>query len=182
MIFKEKEFISTDGTKFLLRSPWPTDSAAMLEYLKTVAAETEFMLRYPEEVTMTVEEEEAFLARKMHAPGDLFLAVFQDGKIIGNASLGPISGIQKARHRAVFGIAVIKEFWHKGLGRELMSNLISFARDYGYEQVELEAASCNTKAVNLYKKMGFEIYGERPNAFKLKDGSYYHEYLMVLKL
>lgn len=182
MIFEEKEFMSADGTRFLLRSPSPEDSAQMLTYLKTISAETDYMLRYPEEITMTLEDEEAFLAEKREAPRDLMIAVLREGKIVGNASLYHISNDLKARHRASFGIAITKEFWHMGLGRTLMTNIIDAAKDLCYEQLELEVASCNEKALNLYKKMGFVICGECPHAFKLKNGEYYNEYHMVLNL
>lgn len=182
MIFKEQEFTGRDGTKFLLRSPRASDSAQMLEYLRTVSEETNFMLRYPEEITLTPEEEAAFLTRIAETPGELMISVFKDGRIVGNSSLVHISPIYKARHRAEFGIALVEEVWHLGLGRELMTHLTAFARDFGYEQVELEAATANTRALELYRQMGFEIFGERPRTFKLKDGSYLNEYLMVLAL
>ena len=34
----------------------------------------------------------------------------------------------------------------------------------------------------LYEKMGFRIYGIRPNAIKLKDGRLLNEYLMIKEL
>lgn len=140
------------------------------------------MVRYPEEVTMTVEEEREFLLSKQEAPGDMMIGVFRDGKVVGNASLYHVSTSFKARHRAMFGIAIIKEYWHMGLGRELMTHIIAAAKEVGYEQLELEVATCNEKAVSLYKKMGFVVCGECPHAFKLKNGEYYNEYHMILDL
>lgn len=180
MIFKEKDFFAKDGTKFMLRSPGPQDSDAMLQYLKTISAETEFMVRYPEEVTMTAEDEEAFLTAKLNTPGDMMISVFRDGKLVGNAGLNRVSDSFKARHRASFGIALIRECWHMGLGRELVTHIIASAKEFGYEQLELEVATCNEKALALYKEMGFVICGECPHAFKLKSGEYYNEYHMIL--
>lgn len=182
MIFKEKEFTAKDGTRFLLRSPAAEDGESMLHYLKTIAAETEFMVRYPEEVTMTVEDEKAFLTTKLNTPGDMMIGVFREGKVVGSASLNHVSNNLKAQHRAILGIAILKEYWHMGLGRELMTHIIAAAREFGYEQLELEVATCNTKALSLYKEMGFVICGECPHAFKLKSGEYYNEYHMILNL
>ena len=39
-----------------------------------------------------------------------------------------------------------------------------------------------TAAVTLYEKLGFTVYGHRPNSFKLKSGAYADELLMVLNL
>ena len=60
--------------------------------------------------------------------------------------------------------------------------LIAFAKQAGYELLELEVASSNTSAIRLYDKLGFVVYGQRPCSLKLKDGTYYDELLMVLEL
>ena len=48
----------------------------------------------------------------------------------------------------------------------------------GYEQIELGVFSDNEKAKALYKKYGFEVWGNTKNAFKLKDGTYRDEIMM----
>ena len=40
------------------------------------------------------------------------------------------------------------------------------------EIIELEFVGGNDRARTLYEKFGFKIDGERPNAYKLKDGSF----------
>ena len=49
-------------------------------------------------------------------------------------------------------------------------------------QLELEVVEGNERGLGLYKKMGFEVYGVRPNAIKLKDGTLLSETLMMRKL
>ena len=41
---------------------------------------------------------------------------------------------------------------------------------------------CNDRAKALYEKYGFKIVGERPNAFKLRDGRLLKEYFMQKEL
>ena len=48
----------------------------------------------------------------------------------------------------------------------------------GIKIIELEFVEGNDRARTLYEKFGFKIVGERPNAFKLKDGSLLKEYFM----
>ena len=88
----------------------------------------------------------------------------------------------KTLHRATFGIAILKSDWGQGLGKKILSELINFAKQAGYETLELEVASSNTSAINLYKDLGFAVYGERSRSLKLKSGDYYGELLMVLDL
>ena len=55
MRFAPKEIILKDGRACVLRPTAPEDAEAMIQYLKETAGETEYLLRYPDEVTFTVE-------------------------------------------------------------------------------------------------------------------------------
>lgn len=56
--------------------------------------------------------------------------------------------------------------------------MISAAEKRGTEILELEFVEGNNRARHLYEKFGFCIVGEKPKAFKLKDGTYRSEFLM----
>lgn len=53
------------------------------------------------------------------------------------------------------------------------------AWENGFEQLELGVFSDNERAIRLYEKYGFQKTGVSPRAFKLKDGTYRDEILMV---
>ena len=182
MRFREETFIGKNGKLYTLRSPAAADAAQMIAYLKTTAVETEHGLSYPEELDFSVEEEENFIRNAAENPGSMMITVFDGDKLVGNASLGCVFDKKKTRHRAEFGIAILKSDWGQGLGQKLVSELISAAKRAGYEQLELEVVATNTAAIGLYQKLGFQVYGERPNSFKLKNDSYSNELLMVLEL
>ena len=182
MRFCEEIFIGKDGKPYTLRSPVAADAAQMIAYLKTTAVETEHGLSYPEELDFSVEEEENFINNAADNPGNMMITVFDGENLVGNASLGCVFDKKKTRHRAEFGIAILKSHWGQGLGQKLVSELISAAKRAGYEQLELEVVATNHAAISLYQKLGFKIYGERPNSFKLKSGAYSNELLMVLDL
>lgn len=182
MQFPNEEFIGKSGTHYTLRSPGTGDAEKMLEYLKATAAETEFGLSYPEEMDFTVQDEEAFITRYAEDAGSIMISAFDGERLAGNASLSCVMERKKTLHRATFGIAIRKSDWGQGLGENIVRALISFAKQAGYELLELEVAAANTSAIHLYKKLGFVTYGERPRSLKRKDGSYYDELLMVLDL
>ena len=50
MRFPERAVTLKDGRTCLLRPATPDDAPAMIAYMKETAAETEFLLRYPDEV------------------------------------------------------------------------------------------------------------------------------------
>jgi len=182
MQFPKENFTGKNGRVYTLRSPEPADAENMLAYLKATAEETEFGLSYPEEMTFTIRDEEDFIANFAEEKGSILITAFDGETIVGNASLCCEMDRKKTLHRATFGMAILKNHWGQGLGKKLLSELIAFARQAGYEQLELEVASCNKAAISLYQKLGFVCYGQRPCSLKLKNGTYYSEWLMLKKL
>lgn len=178
MIYPSKEVKLKNGTAAVLRSPTVADAAALLDYLRVTAEETDFLLRYPEECTMTVEQEEAYLHRSLQDPNTVMILCEVDGKIAGNCNLARHNKL-KTRHRASIGIALMSEFWGLGIGTAMFEELICLAKQQGIEQLELEVFADNQRAMALYKKMGFRIAAEHPRAIRRKDGTYVSEYLMV---
>ena len=182
MLVQEKLFLLKDDTEVLLKSPKPQDAAAMLEFLKQTSGETEFLIRYPEEVTFTLEDEKEILDRYGASETDFMINAVCEGRIIGNIGVKQVGNSMKVRHRAMLGIAVLRAYWQLGLGRELLAQGIETARGIGYEQMELGVYASNIVARSLYAQLGFEQTGVIPRAFRLKDGSYQDEVQMVLRL
>ena len=182
MLYPQETFIGKNGKTYILRSPNKTDAEKMIEYLKLTAAETEFGLSYPEEMDFSIKDEEDFITHYASSKNSLMITAFDKDKLIGNASLSCVIEKKKTLHRATFGMAILRSEWGQGLGKKILIELISFAKKAGYETLELEVAASNTTAIALYKKMGFVVYGERPQSLKLKNGAYYDELLMLLYL
>ena len=182
MRIEDKKVHLKDGRLCILRSPKLEDADQLIEYLKVTAAETDFLLKYPEEVKISVEQEKEILKWFIESERDLMIIAEVDGKVAGNCSFSAIGGKLRVRHRCSLGIALYQKYWGLGIGRELTALLLEKARDCGYEQIELEVVSKNKRAVALYEKIGFERVGERPKAMKHKDGSYDSNIIMVKQL
>lgn len=167
-----------DGRTCELRNPEPGDAEKMLAYLKRTAAETHFLLRGPDEVLMTDEEERAFLQARLDDGHGVMLAAFLDGEVIASLHVAAVGPRKKVCHRAEFGVAVVQDFWGLGLGRELIEIALSQAKAMGFEQLELGVFSDNHRARRMYEAFGFEQWGRMKRAYKLADGSYRDEILM----
>ena len=74
-------------------------------------------------------------------------------------------------HCGELGMGVQKDFRKMGIGTKLIEATIKKARERGLERIDLEVFKSNRSAISLYKKIGFEIEGEKRNARKL-DGKY----------
>ena len=127
MLYSASEFIGKDNRTYTLRSPMAADAAAMLAYLKATAAETEHGLSYPEELNFTVQDEVDFIQTCNDDPGSIMITAFDGDALVGNASLSCVFEKQKTRHRATFGIAVLRQAWGQGLGEKIMRELIACA-------------------------------------------------------
>lgn len=178
MEFKEKEIKLKDGTTCILRSPNKQDAEKMIEHLKMTSEETHFMNRYPEEINITIDKEIEILKDNLMSSQNMMIGVFVNNELAGNAGISCVRNNIKLRHRAVFGISIKQKYWNNGIGNALIKEIIEQAKQIGYEQIELGVFSDNEKAVTLYKKYGFEVWGNIKNAFKLKDGTYRDEIIM----
>ena len=105
-----------------------------------------------------------------------------DGVVAGTAGIDALGMMDKIKQRAVFGIAITKEFWGLGIGKSLMEACIECAREAGYLQLELEVVAENERAVEMYKRAGFIEYGRNPKAFRLRTGEYQELIDMRLEL
>ena len=100
----------------------------------------------------------------------------------GTAGIEAIGAQYKVKHRAEFGVNVLKEYWGLGIGRALMEACIQCAREAGYVQLELEVVADNERAVSMYKRAGFVEYGRNPKGFCSRTAGYQELVLMRLEL
>lgn len=182
MIYTEKEFSLKDNHVCTLRNAAVSDAAAMIDFMRISNEQTYFMLRYPEEITLTEDEEAAILQKWEDQPNKLLLLAVIDGEIAGSCGIACIAEHLKTKHRSELGLSVKQNYWGLGIGSLLLQEILTFAKHNGTEQVELGVYSDNERAYNLYKKFGFTEWGRLPHAYKLKDGSYRDEINMVLTL
>ena len=177
MIFEEKKIALKDGRSAILKSPCIEDAEKMLNFIKKSCGETDFLVRYPEEWTITVEQEEAWVNRLRSDPDTLGITCYIDGEVTGNCEISFRSGM-KMSHRATIAIAILKDYWNLGIGSAMFEELVADAQKRGTEIMELEFIEGNERAKHLYEKFGFRVVSERPNVFKLKDGTYLSEFYM----
>ena len=181
MLFDAKTIMLKDGRTAILRAPEVSDAAEMIDYLRDTAGETPFLMRTPEEVTMSVEAEAAFLEKICASDNNVMIVCEVNGVIAGNCQIARKTHI-KSRHRATVAIALRQAYWGLGIGSRMFEEMIDIARGWGVMQLELEFIEGNTRGRALYEKYGFRIVGLRPNAIRLPDGTLLHEYIMVKEM
>lgn len=182
MIFGPISVTDKLGRNIVLRNAEAEDAENLISYLKITTAETPYLIREPEEVTITPEQELDFIKSKMDSPDELVLVAFIDGKHVGNCSLMKIGNYRRYAHRCGVAIALYQEYCGFGIGKIMLETILTVAEEVGYEQAELEVIAGNQNAISLYEKMGFQKYGLFPNNMKYADGTYADAIWMAKKL
>lgn len=78
----------------------------------------------------------------------------------------------------ITNIVVRKDFRKKGIGNELLTELIKLAKENGKEKITLEVNNTNLAAIKLYEKNGFKNVGFRKKYYN----NTYDANIMTLKL
>lgn len=84
-----------------------------------------------------------------------FVAVNEQGEVVGFAFLKVEKRLLKGGCLAELGICIRDDYQGRGLGSKLMEYLIADARKRGIKRICLRVSSDNIKAINLFKKYGF---------------------------
>ena len=90
----------------------------------------------------------------------------EDGQVLGMYKLIP-NRIGRGSHVANASFMVNPSAQGRGIGRLLGQHCLEEARRQGYEAMQFNfVVSTNTPGVALWKKLGFEIVGTLPKAFR----------------
>ena len=155
-----------DGRTCVLRNGTGSDARGVLDNFIANHAQTDYLTTYPDEVTLTVEQEATYLQRKTDSPNEAELVAEVNGRIVGQEGIEALGRTDKVKHRADFGISIDEEYWALGIGRALTRACIELAKQAGYQQLELQAVADNERALALYESEGFREFGRNPRGFR----------------
>lgn len=100
------------------------------------------------------------------SPSRTVVAVDPDGKVLGSAKMGPNQQGPGA-HVATASFMVNPAHAGHGVGRALGEHAVTWAREAGFRGMQFNAvASSNTRAVTLWRALGFELIGTIPGGFR----------------
>ena len=115
-------------------------------------------------------------------PGRTFVAVDDDGTVLGTAKSGPNQG-GAGSHVGTGSFMVGSAFEGRGVGRALAEHVVAEARADGFRAIQFNAVvEANVRAVGLWQSLGFEIIGTIPGAFLHPTAGYVGLHVMYLSL
>ena len=147
--------------------------------MKKLDQETSFMLYEPDERKTTIKEMEQKI-EKINARGGVIIAAELENQLIGFITASRIP-LKRVKHRVHIVVGVLKKESGKGIGTRLFEELIEWAKNNEISRLELTVMKHNERAINLYKKIGFEIEGTKKNSLII-DENFVDEYYMGMIL
>lgn len=176
------ERILKDGRSCVLRNAEETDAENFLSYSTKAHGETGFLVTYPDETVQHIDKIRERLNLQKSSANNAEICAFVNGVLVGSAGINILRDRDKLRHRAEFGISILKEYWGLGIGSALTEACIACSKKAGYLQLELDVVADNLSAIALYKKYGFVVFGRNPLGFKTREGKWQELLLMRLEL
>ena len=144
-----------------IREATGDDWAAIWPFLHAIVAAAETYVYDPE-----MGADEARALWMVPPPARVVVAIDDDGAVLGTANMyanrpGPGS------HVASASFMVDPARSGEGVGRALGEDMIEWAREAGFRAIQFNAVvESNTRAVALWKSLGFEVIGTAPDAFE----------------
>lgn len=176
-----KERIMCETGNIIYREAVVTDAGKIVDFYNYVGGETFYLSFEKDEYPMNEEQQqEDILATNAH-PASIMVLAMDGAEIAGIGTIHSGNKI-KSRHQGELGIVVAQKYPKKGIGSEIIRQLIDFCKHNGITtRIQLDTLCANEVAVKLYEKFGFEIEGRMRNQTRV-DGVYYDLYVMGLLL
>jgi len=120
---------------------------------------------YNTKENMQIYVNEYFTIKKLNAeisnPNSVYLIAEENEKIIGYAKLGKGNNNEnlKEPHSEIERLYVDTKLQRAGIGKKIIEEIIRITHQRNHTIIWLGVWQKNEKAVNFYKKMGFEIFG-----------------------
>ena len=166
----------------IYRKAEKSDAAALLDFTKIVGAETDFLLMDGGGIGLSVQEEEEMLEQMAHSKKSAMWVALDGSEIVAVTQCSAVGRRPRVAHRASIAVSVKKSHWRKGIASHMIQMMIDWAKERGFEKMELEVNAENKAAIALYQKCGFQEFGRYPQFFKYESGRYGDALYMVKEL
>lgn len=176
MIIRNQEF-HVNGLTYTIRSAMKSDAKNLSELRLQIDGETENLDRERGEGFIDEPGFENIIHTDTVSPRNLFLVAVTDDRIVGFSRCEG-TYLKRFSHKVEFGVCILKGFWGYGIGKNLLKASIVWADSNDIKKIILNVLETNTRAIELYEMLGFEIEGILRNDRILSDGEYYDTIVM----
>ncbi|MEI8595355.1 GNAT family N-acetyltransferase [Photobacterium sp. Hal280] len=162
----------------MIRKVAVNDAERLVALFHLLDKETAFMLFEPGERQLTIEQQRAQLSEWVDSNQQtMFVAENEVGELAGFI-VGVGGKMNRIRHSLYCVIGLRSSAQGKGVGRQLMTTLETWASHHDFHRLELTVMAHNARARQLYTSAGFAEEGIRRDAMRV-NGKYVDEIYMA---
>jgi RimJ/RimL family protein N-acetyltransferase len=173
-----REITWPSSEHLIIRCAVTKDAASLRNHILSIQINSDVVVTQPHEYPRSVDAQARWIEEYRSSPTKLALIAELSGDLIGELNFSNYDR-ERLSHVGSFGMSVGKAHRGKGVGKELLSTLLAWARaNPKIEKVGLAVFSSNDAAIKLYRKMGFCEEGRRPKEIRLRDNCYVDDVLM----
>lgn len=161
-----------------IQSAQSKDAEELMPVILHTCEETDFLARGVNEFNMTLEDERRFIQEKLTCPREFFLCARLNEVMVGTLGFNS-NPLSRYRHKGTFGISILRDYWSLGIGRRMIEVMLEWADANGFIKISLEVDTLNSRAIHLYKSLGFREEGLLKMDRRLKNGEFRDSCLMA---
>ena len=154
-----------------------SDSDAFAALLVQLSRETTHALMTEQESIELGNSQHERTRQLVLADNQKILFAVHDTILVGFLGLSQ-GTFERNRHSAALMIGVLANYWGQGIASQLMKQALGWADERGIQRIEVGVMDSNERAIELYKRFGFEQEGVKRAAFLIND-VYQDEILMA---
>lgn len=163
--------------RYIIRSAKEIDAQSLSEVRLQIDGETEYLDREKGEGYLDELAFKRLIANDTLSERNIFLVAEVNEEIVGFSRCEGHT-LRRSSHKVEFGVCVLKAYWGYGIGRNLLKEAVHWADSNAVKKITLQVLETNVKAIELYKRFGFEVEGVLRNDKFLSDGKYYSTLVM----
>jgi len=160
----------------------PEDAVEVLSIYESVLEEGRFFITTPSEFRGTPDWQEKIIRQLNHQDNACFFVARLDRALVGVVFVRG-GALLRMRHVGKLEIFVSAEGRGKGVGRVLMEAALTWAQEHPLiQKIGLSVFADNTRAVAMYRSLGFEEEGHRIGEYREADGTLRSDLLMSIRV
>ncbi|MGV8934298.1 MAG: GNAT family N-acetyltransferase [Gallionellaceae bacterium] len=161
----------------IIREINKNDAGNFISLCQRLDHESQFMLLEPGERTTTLEEQQNIIKDVTSSKNKAIFVAEINNNLVG--FLAVMGGMfRKNRHTASVVVGILQKFTRKGIGSKLFQELENWAFENKLCRLELSVMTHNEAALEFYKKIGFQIEGDKRNAL-IENNQFVDEHYMA---
>lgn len=162
-----------------IRQARKEDVSAIIEVMQD-AEHSGFMLFEPGERQINGSAFQSFIENIHTKPTSALFVAAKERNILGYIIIQN-ERLMRTSYRASIVIGVHSKSRGKGVDQALFTHAIEWAKEKQLHRLELTVIENNTRAIQLYKRMGFEVEGIKRDSLYI-NGAFVNELYMSLLL